>query len=301
MTAERDDYDVFLDSWEPGPLLKHAILAPNINDPLALRRLLEDSTGEAGHARTGFAPGLKVMDDQEKRLRGYAFLENRQPIWSAHFRDHVLNAGVDRKKLDLFITGFATFWIDGRSRRQDSPEMIAIKASIRDYDRLCHPEHANLYVLNPVDDNVAALFSPQEMAAVLAANQALLEAFIPDYLNHLGDGGTDSINDLYVRRGAYMPEPSDFRNELHQLSSYSLALGPVEQFAQTWTPQSRAGGVPSIFAAPLPAVQDRVIAFAPFIEGMDISQLELVVAPPVAPTPLRHLGEHGGIQEFVFD
>ena len=47
MTAERDDYDVFLDSWEPGPLLEHATLAPNINDPLARQRPLEDSTGAA--------------------------------------------------------------------------------------------------------------------------------------------------------------------------------------------------------------------------------------------------------------
>jgi hypothetical protein len=43
------------------------------------------------------------------------------------------------------------------------------------------------------------------------------------------------------------------------------------------------------------------VAFAPFIEGMDLSQLELVVAPPIAPMPLRHLGEHGGIHEFEFD
>jgi len=50
----------------------------------------------------------------------------------------------------------------------------------------------------------------------------------------------------------------------------------------------------------LPAIQERVVAFAPFVDGMDLSQLEFVVAPPVERTPLRDHGEHGGIREFSF-
>ena len=87
---------------------------------------------------------------------------------------------------------------------------------------------------------------------------------------------------------------------MHYPSSYSFALGPVEQFSRTWTKATRNTGVPSVFPAPLPAVQKRVVAFAPFIEGMGLRQLELVVAPPIQPTPLQHLGDHGSIHEFEF-
>lgn len=74
----------------------------------------------------------------------------------------------------------------------------------------------------------------------------------------------------------------------------------MEQFAQTYTPLTQGNGIPSIFSAPLPAIQERVVAFAPFVDGMDLSQLEFVVAPPVERTPLQDGGEHGGIREFSF-
>jgi hypothetical protein len=210
------------------------------------------------------------------------------------------SAGVDADKLDSFIRSFPTHWVDGRRRRQDSPQMMGVKAAIRDHDRVYHARYAGKFVLSPVDDAVAPTFTPDEMAAIFEANANLLDALIPDYLDHLGNNGPTSINELYVRRGVHMPSLATVRTELHYLSSYSFALGPVEQFAQTWTDATRDAGVPSIFSAPLPAVQKRVVAFAPFIEGMALRQLELIVAPPVEPTPLQPLGEHGGIHEFVF-
>ena len=300
MTHERDDFDVFLDSWVPGPLLEYATLSPNIHDPLIHQRLVDDGVGVGALMRTPFSPGTKIMDDREKRLRGYEFFERRQPEWSAHFRDHVLSAGVAPNKLDTFIASFAKLWINGRSRRQNSAEMMAIKASLRNYDRICDPAYADRFVIHPVSEDVAPLLDPSEMAAILSANEGLLQAFMPDYLDHLG-GDSGSLDELYVRRGVYLPGRPDLRIELYQLSSYSIALGPVEQFAQTWTPETRDVGTASIFSAPLSAVHHRVVAFAPFIAGMDLSQLELVLAPPIAPTPLRHLGEHGGIHEYEFE
>ena len=95
--------------------------------------------------------------------------------------------------------------------------------------------------------------------------------------------------------------PGPLREELHYLSSYSLALSPVEQFAQTWTNSTKNSGVPSIFSAPLPALQARAVAFAPFVEGMDLRQLELVVAPPVKPTQLIYRGTRGGIRDYEFE
>jgi hypothetical protein len=178
--------------------------------------------------------------------------------------------------------------------------MLAIKASIRDHDRKCHPSLEDRYVINRIDPSTKALFTPEEMAAIFEANYGLIDALLPDYLDHLGDEGPGALGRLFVRRGVCMPSVNDVRCELHYLSSYSLSLGPVEQFAQTYTPATQRKGVPTIFSAPLPAVQGRVVAFAPFVDGMDLRQLEFVVAPPVESTPLQDDGEHAGIREFSF-
>jgi len=178
--------------------------------------------------------------------------------------------------------------------------MIAIKASIRDFDRQFHRSCAGRFVINPVDDAAAALFTPTEMKEIFDANSSLIDAFFPDYLEHVSEDGLGSINRLFVRRGVRMPIIQKFRQELYELSSYSLSIGVVEQFAQTWTKATKDTGVSVILSAPLPAVQERVVAFAPFIYDMDISQLEFVVAPPIKTTCLMHSGTFGGIDELSF-
>ena len=44
--------------------------------------------------------------------------------------------------------------------------MLAIKASIWDYDRKCHSDLADRYVINTVDPAIHPLFTPEEMAAI---------------------------------------------------------------------------------------------------------------------------------------
>jgi hypothetical protein len=300
MTTERDEYDVFLESWEPGVRLRHATLPQYLSDPLIRKRLFDDTLGSGPVERAPFAPGQKAMADDEIVARAYAFFQDRHTKWADHFRDYVLSRDVPEQKFDIFVTSFAQSWVDGKKRRQDSPEMLAIKVSIRDLDRLRDPTQAGRFVINAVDDSVMPLLSPTEMAAIFEANSGLVEAFLSDYVDHLGHEGPDSFGDIYVRRGVYMPSTDTVRRELHYLSSYSLALGPVEQFAQTWTPTTRNNGVPSIFSAPVVAIQDRIVAFAPFIAGMDLSQLEFVVAPPVEEMILHDDGRHGDICEFSF-
>lgn len=297
---ERDPYDVFLDTWEPGERLRHATLSQNLGDRFVRQRLLEDSSGAAPLERTAFAVGPKVMTGNELATRDPDFFVDRQKEWSAGFRDYVLNEGVPSSKLDTYIVGFAEAWVDGRKRRQDSAEMLAIKASIRAFDLLCNTSKVDRFVINRLDEGIAPLFTAEEMAVIFQANYGLLAAHLPDYLDHLGDEGPSSLDELYVRRGVYMPKQDTVRRELHYLSSYSMALGPVEQFARTWTPSTRGKGIPSIFSAPIAAIQDRVVAFAPFIENMDLSQLEFVVAPPVQEMPLEYNGVFGDIHEFSF-
>jgi len=302
LNGHEDDYDVFLQSWEPSESLRHATLPQYLHDPLTRDRFFSDSIYSESVSRSEHTSGKKVMEDQEIVARGYDFFQRKHEKWAAEFRDYVLNKGVADKKLDAFVTGFSRLWIDGKARRQNSPEMLAIKASIRDLDLLCYPDSAGHFVKETINNCVQPLFTPQEMGAVFEANRGLIDALMPDYIDYLGDCGPTCLDELYVRRGVYMPsDDMQVRHELHYLSSFSLALGPVEQFAQTWTRKTRNIGSPAIFSAPMAAIQNRVVAFAPFIASMDLSQLELVIAPPVESTRLKNNGLHGKIREYSFE
>ena len=78
-------------------------------------------------------------------------------------------------KLDIYNTSFAQNWVDGRKRRQDSLVMLAIKASIWDFDRACYPDLADRYVINPVDPAIEPFFTLPEMAGIFQANYGLIE------------------------------------------------------------------------------------------------------------------------------
>lgn len=295
-----DEYEVFLDSWEPRERMEYAVLSHNLSDPVVQDRLLTDSDDGSPVERAKYSSGYKGMSQAELDARHYHFFEENQEEWAAHLRDYLEERGIPGSKVDIYSTNFATLWVDGYKRRQDSPEMLSIKASIRDHDREFHPATAGRYVLSAVDPSVAPLFTTEEMAILFEANRGLVDAFMPNYVDALDSTFISSPSDLFVRRGVYMPGLVTELTELHYLSSYSLALEPAEQFAQTYTPATRAKGVASLFSAPLPAVQARIVAFAPFIASMDLRQLELVVAPPIAPTLLTQHDAFGGMQEYSF-
>lgn len=298
---ERDEYDAFLESWDPSELLDYASLPQNLDDPYSRDLLLGDMTGEAGVVRTTYQPGTKLMGDDEKRARAYDFFAEHQREWSKGLREYVLERGVPVTKFNAYARAFATDWVDGTKRRQHSPEMLAIRASIRDCDRGFHRHAAGKYVRVPVSDDVEPLFTPTEMEVIFEANSGLVEVCLSEYVDHLDGAGPSTITGLYVRRGVKMPAADAHRIEMSELSSYSLGIGAVEQFAQQHTGKTKASGIQSIFSAPLPAVQKRIVAFAPFIAEMDLRQLELVVAPPVEKMLFVDRGEFGGIREYGFE
>jgi hypothetical protein len=300
MMDEPDDYEVFLETWEPSKLLVHTSLPQNLEDPFSRGRLLGDMTGEADVTRTSYQRGTKLIGADEARVRACPFFEEHQPEWSDGLRDYVISRGVPVAKFDAYATAFASHWVDGAKRRQHSPDMLAIRASIRDFDRSFHRAAAGKYLRFPVSDIVQPLFTPTEMDIIFEGNSGLIEAYLSKYVDVLDGAGPSTISGLYVRRGVKMPQVDAYRIELSELSSYSLGIGAVEQFAQQHTDATEHTGIQSIFSAPLPAVQNRIVAFAPFIAGMDLRQLELVVAPPVEETPFVDQGEYGGIREYGF-
>lgn len=302
LTPDTDDYDVFLDTWEESELLDYATSDAYLFDPLPQQRLLQDMEGNAKVERTPNVKGTKALAADEVGVRRNDYFKLKQAEWSAEFHSRAISAGLDEDKIATFIRCFAEDWIKGKKRRQEGPDMLTIKASIRDHDRRYEKQNAGKYVLHGVPEEVPALFTPEEMADIFQINCDLLEHYIPDYIAALHGKDSGSINTLYVRRGVNMPEtPGENRVELNYLSSYSFAITPAEQFAQTFDTRSTGARLPCMFSAPLPALQQRVVAFAPFISNMDLGQMELVVAPPIRATPLTHRGRYGGIEEYSFD
>ena len=298
--AERDEYEVFLDTWMPSERLVHASLPHNVSDPLIGEQLILDSTGDARVLRTVYAPGPKELADEEWATRAFEFFADRQAAWSRDFEDVVTSRGVPGSKFDPFVKAMAADWVDGKARRQKSPAMLSIRASVRDHDLHFHRSTAGRFTLLPVADGVCALFEPEEMEIIFETNESLLQQYLPDYLSALDHHHVESVSDLTVRRGIYLKDVPTERYEASELNSYSLGLGVPEQFAQTWVQEDAGRGQPCLISAPLPAVQKRIVAFAPFIANMTLEQMELVVAPPLSATRLTDCGSYGAMHELSF-
>ncbi|MEY4250627.1 MAG: hypothetical protein RJA87_2260 [Pseudomonadota bacterium] len=297
---EDQDYDTYLETYEPSELLTYSTLDQYLNDPYVRHRLIGDSDSNSLVVRTAFESGkTKVMGRKELIERQYEYLVQQQPKWSAEFHDYLLSGGIPKRKISSFIDGVATLWVGPPADRQRSELMLGVKASIRDFDHLNFPRTAGKFTLKPVANETEPFFTPEEMEIVFNANSGLIDAFLPDYIDALGWDGPSSVSDLYVRRGVRLNEAPAIRTELHELSSYSLGVGTVEQFAQLWRSDTK-DGVSIIISAPLPAVQNRVVAFAPFIKQMSLEQMELVLAPPVSKILLEFQGEFSDISEYLF-
>lgn len=304
--TEDTTYEQFLDTWEGTRHLEHATLDAYLFDPLAEHRLFADVAVSSEVPRYIKTPGsYNGMSAVEQALRHMQFFREQQPLWAREFRERLLDDSVRSDRVDAFLTAMSSLWVDGSNRRQGAPEMQALKASIGWHDRKYAARYAGKFVIRPFDETIEPLFEPREIAKIFEVNSNMLENHMASYLTQLYGEREGSINQLYVRRGVCMPgKPKQFLEELHYLNSYSLASGPVELFAQTQG-RKQCCGMPCIFSAPIPAVQQRVVAFAPFIVDMQLDQLEFVVAPPVRPTPVRHQGDYGdppaSIGEYEFN
>ena len=294
-------YEVFLEQWEPGVLLKYASIPTNLNDPLVEQRLRETCDESADLIRQPYTPGVKTISSKEATIRAIQYFVRNQQEWSGQFEDYLLHKGIVQKKIDVFTRSFRDIWVDGYSRRHSHPDILSIKASILEHDRHHFGCSIDEFVVEKVDPSIQPLFTIDEMSWIFEANEGLLEAFLSEYIDYLDNQVVSTFSDIHIRRGVHAATVGEHRIEHFYLSSYSLALGPVEQFSQTWTPGTKESGSPTIFSAPIPAVQKRTVAFSPFITGMTLQQLELISAPPSEFTPLAHYGSHAGINEIGFE
>lgn len=293
-------------------LLSLATLPKYLHNPAFTDRLITSAgQGETCLPRTEYYPKEKKISLQELREGGYHYFFDRQASYAEDFEERLCEE-VPEIKVKTFITAIKEFWVDGSTARQYSPEMLQIKASIRDHDRWYFPQR-NVFVnsANRVAESVSALFDPDEMHSVFEITSRLATTCVEDYLESRfkTDLNSISINNLYLHRGILPAKMIDdsLLVEEHYLSSYSMTVTVPEVFAQTWSSASKGGGEPTMLAAPFPLFNNRIVVFAPLIQGMSLGQLEVCVAPPLEPLPLEYQGhfESGqpglSFHEYEFD
>ena len=236
----------FLDSWEPSPHLEQACLPQNLDDPVAIDRLTQDVEAVGDVPRVVKVTGTyNGLEDQEAQTRRLDFLEEHQPEWSDDFRKRMIAKGVDSGRLDTFIDGMANVWVKGPAVRQKSTLMLSIKASIQAHDRYLYQAATGKFVIDDGNFGAKPLFDWMEVCQLFQTNMEILSYAIPDYVTAVFGDRAGSVDSIYTRRGVCMPhEPKPLREEASYLSSYSLAIGPTELFAQTMAatsaPRSRA-------------------------------------------------------------
>lgn len=288
-----------LESWTPPEYLLWATNELNLSDAFVFERMMSEGRASS-HIRVTHTPGVKTTSSDEDKYRKLDFFRSTQGEWSAEFRSR-LEAKIDPDLVSKFLNGITSEWIDGRKARHDSQIMQSLKASIQNYDREIHGSKAQEFVLEVIPNTVAPLFDVYDMRNLYEINSSMLEAYMGEYLVELNSHLISSISDLIVRRGIFAEKPTkEHLVELNLLSSYSLSLSASEQFAVTYTSRTKAIGEATIIGCAFPEIQNRVIAFAPFIPGMKIDQLELILPPPVNIAHLTPLKSWGEVTEYVF-
>lgn len=296
-----DSDEGFIDPTAASSLMRYIALDQNLESPRSFARLATHISEDEQLVRTISTPRtIKLLDPVDREILGLEYLKKQQQALSNDFKERLIADGIDEQDVDLFIDAFAKLWTDGRATRQSSNIIQRIKKSVHDHDLHFYPSNAGRFVTYHPDPSILPLFNPNEVGTIFAANSNMMETFIQDYFNQVYEHPSEaSINRFYARRGVALETlPGASLKELNYLSSYSISESITEQFSATC---SSRDSYRCIFSCPVPALQQRIVAFAPFIHGMTIDQLEIVIAPPIELMPLIDDGIHEGIHEYRFE
>lgn len=289
---------------EASQVLRLAILDKYIHDPTFTARFIDSAASEAHYIpRAPRGQGKKRLDEAEFRLGAFEHFHKCHDEASKELFER-LSKEIDEDKVLFFFDSMRKLWTDGKARQTD-PDMLRIKASIRDHDAAIRAPH--VFVRERVSSEIEPLFSPPEMAVVFQETSLVANRCMEDYLQSRSDWLEASINGVFLHRGIFPIKPiaDQLHVELNYLSSYTLAPTVAEAFSQTQQRQPVGKVYPTIVSAPFPIFNNRIVAFAALIPGMDLDQVELVTAPPLDPLPLKFVGLFGGddieFAEYEFD
>lgn len=281
---------------EISELTKYIELEKYIFDPFYEHRYVQAaSNGLADIARDPGKPGIKAVSETESIVSGYSFFEEKKEKMRQDYLERLTCSVISDEKVQRFIKIISEFWYDGRKGRTTSDDIWEIKKSIRDY--LFERGDNKKFTIKDENRNIKPLFTTYEMGHLLRVTHEMFDHYMQDYLQSRPDYLENSINRIYIHRGIRIDEllsDGDYY-EYDYINSYSLAQSVPEQF----TAIAKNGHFRAMIGGCVNDFSDQILAFAPFIPGMDIQQLELCIIPGIYPFRIRYDGEYSDIHEYT--
>lgn len=241
--------------------------------------------------------GIKLVDGSEMDADALNyFADNKNALEREFFAD--LAEEIGERKATEFCDVIATYWFDGRAKRESIP-VQRLKASVRSYLERILRGRVALTEIVVMDAPLEPLpsFSDEQIAKTLVVNDRLLLRHIAAWLDHHPDSTMLSRGDVFFRRGLALSQPfsdGDIYREWDFINSYSIAISAPEKFAQM-----QNGRVPALVNADCDYFNGRVLFFSPFVPSMPVGQLEVGVIPNDRKDTLCAQGQHGGMYEYL--
>lgn len=276
-------------------LTRYAELEKYLFDPFYEHRYVQAAShGLADIARDPGKVGNKAVSDTENLVSGYAFFDKNKEKMREDYLDR-LTSFIDEDKVQRFIKTVTTHWYDGRPSRTTSDDIWEIKKSIR--NNLIERTSNTKFTMKDENRDVEPLFETNELGHLLHVTHQMFDHYIQDYLQSRPDYLETSSNRIYIHRGIRINElpPEDDYYEYDYINSYSLAQSVPEQF----TAIAKNGQFRVMIGGCVNDFSDQILAFAPFIPGMDVQQLELCIIPGFNPLRIRYEGEYSGVHEYT--
>jgi hypothetical protein len=288
--------DEDLTEIEISDLTKYSELEKYIFDPFYEHRYVKAaSNGLTDIARDPGKPGPKAVSKTESLVSGYSFFEENKEKMRQDYLDRLTSSVISEEKVLRFIKIIAEFWYDGRPERTTSDDIWEIKKSIRNY--CIERTGGTKFAVKDENRDIKPLFETYEMGHLLKVTHEMFDHYMQDYLQSRQDYLENSSNRIYIHRGIRIDEllsEGDYY-EYDYINSYSLAQSVPEQF----TAIARNGKFRTMIGGCVNDFSDQILAFAPFIPGMNIQQLELCIIPGIYPLRVRYDGEYSGINEYT--
>lgn len=224
------------------------------------------------------------------------FIKNKPTLETEFFSD--LSDAIGEDKATEFCDVIATYWVDGRSKREALP-VQRLKASVYSYLNCILRGRISMSEIVVMADPISASpsFSDKEVVKILEVNDRLLLKHIANWLDQHPDSNMLSRGDVFFRRGLGLRLPfsdGDIYREWDLINSYSIAISAPEKFAQM-----QRGLLPALVNADCDYFNGRVLFFSPFVPLMPVGQLEVGVIPNDKKDTLRAQGKHGGVYEYL--
>jgi len=263
-------------------------------------RFLDAAHNEDGEIlRTPNKKGIKLADVSEidADFLSY-FISNKTALEKEFIQD--LKNEIGKVKAKLFCDVISNDWYDGKGLR-NGVRVRGVKCGVKQYLTRVISNKIDLSDLieNYEIANCKQLFSAHEIAKILTINDQMMMKHIEVWKSQHPNSDRLSTDNIFLRRGLSLENEIDTEQpyrEWDYINSYSIAFSTSEMFAQM-----KKGKLPALINGDIGLFNGRILFFSPFIQNMDVGQLEAGIIPSSTLVPIKYQGKHGDIFEYVLD